>query len=152
MMMVYGAVFAVAASNGLFLAAMASYFKLLVPRPQWERMGALRGMLSYGALVLGSGIAGALLIHGKPRTAIWLDAATFLFSAASLLFLPVLNPATSHSDAPRHLMRGWLQDMQLVRGYFRSHWLVLGVLAGFSGIVIFGSAALRDPCKMDSWC
>ncbi len=139
--LIYAAIFLVATANGLFTAALASYVKLLVPRSDWARVSAVRGLLAYGALVLGPALAGLLLIHGEPGTAIWLDAATFLVSAASLAILPRLNPDTAGAEGVGPGTNRWVDDLRLVRRFLGTHRVVLGVMAGFSAIVIFGSAA-----------
>lgn len=137
--LIYAAIFLVASANGLFTAALASYVKILVPRANWARVSAVRGLLAYGALVLGPALAGLLLIHGKPGTAIWLDAATFLVSAVSLAILPRLNPDATGGEGPGTTR--WVDDLRWVRTFLGTHRVVLGVIAGFSVIVIFGSAA-----------
>lgn len=140
MLSVYAAIFVVSAANALFLAALASYIKMLVPRAHWARVSALRGILSYGTLVMGPALAGLSLIHGRPRTAIWLDAVSFLVSAITLLLLPRLNPMMMSETHPGAARR-WLHDLIMVKEFFRSHRVALGVMGGFMGSLIFGSAA-----------
>lgn len=143
MVPIYIAIFLVASANGLFTASLASYVKLLVPRPHWARINAVRGMLTYGSLVLGPAVAGVLLIRGQPGIAIWLDATTFLLSAGALALLPRLNPVHEGSDAEgtRRMASQWSHDLQMVRDFLQSHRVVLGVMAGFFAMVVFGSAA-----------
>lgn len=141
MVLIYAAIFLVAAANGLFTAALASYVKLLVPRALWARVSAVRGMLVYGALVLGPALAGTFLIHGNPGAAIWLDSVTFLISAVSLTLLPRLHPEPSENEGAGPRTNLWVDDLRQVRTFLATHLAVLGVLAGFSTIVIFGAAA-----------
>jgi sugar phosphate permease len=84
-----------------------------------------------------------LLIRGQPGLAIWLDAATFLLSAGALALLPRLNPVPEGSDAEGtgRMTSQWRRDLRMVRDFLRGHRVVLGVMAGFFAIVVFGSAA-----------
>lgn len=137
--LIYAVLFVSAGATALFSASLASYVKLLVPASQWARVSALRGMLAYGSLVLGPAIAGVLLLRGQPKTAIWLDAGSFLMSAMVLLLLPTLNP---EGALPTSTGFGrWREDLRLVGRFLVQHPTVLGVMAGFSVLMIFGSAA-----------
>lgn len=140
-MAIYGAIFVVATCNALFTASLASYIKILVPPTRWARVSALRGLLSYGSLVLGPALAGLLLIHGKPGTAIWLDAITFLISAATLMILPRLNPDPTELLTTPRRRPGWITDLQTVKNFLNTHRRVLAVIVGFSALMIFGTAA-----------
>ena len=138
--LIYATLFLLAGANGLFTASLASYVKMLVPRADWVRVSAARGMLVYGSLVLGPALAGVLLLHSSPTTAIWLDAVTFLASAGSLVILPRLNPASAGGEEAGEGVRRWVSDLKRVGTFFRERRVVLGVMAGFSAAVIFGSA------------
>ncbi len=130
LVLIDAAIFLAASANALFTAALASYVKLLVPRSHWARVSALRGLLAYGSLVLGPALAGLLLIHGKPGTAIWLDSATFLASAVSLLLLPRINPDNSGEEGPDKGTARWANDLRRVRTFLAANRVVLGVMAG----------------------
>nr|WP_275107377.1 MFS transporter [Sulfobacillus harzensis] len=133
--LIYAAVFLTSAAGTLFMTALPPYFKLLVPESAWARTTSLRGLFTYGSLVLGPAVAGLLLLHDQTGTAIWIDSASFLASALALIFLPPLNPGGLPEPAD------WRKDMALVARFLRQHRGILAVIAGFSGIIVFGSAA-----------
>ena len=136
---IYGILFVTEGLQGLFTAAMASYYRLLVSQDRLAQFNAIRGSLAYGAITLGPAVAGLLLAMSRPRTAIWIDSATFLASALTLLLLPSRNPVFGITKS--NSQGQWRSDLVYVGTFLRRRPMILSILAGFYGLVVFGSTA-----------
>ena len=74
-----------------------------------ERASGIRGSIQQGSLLVGAPIGGVLVAELGATTALWLDAASFLVSAALVVgFVP--RPHAADAEAPRGRVFGELAD------------------------------------------
>jgi predicted MFS family arabinose efflux permease len=69
-----------------------------------ERATGIRGAIQRGSLMIGAPIGGLLVAGFGATTALWLNAASFLFSAALVaLIVPAVSKASDHEAKPGYL-------------------------------------------------
>lgn len=126
--------------------AMAGVLPQLVPREQLQQANVLMSMARGSLVVLGSSVAGALVVTVGPGWALAIDAAAWLVSAAILTQVRVpAPPQEERSSVTGELREGWT----LFRG---TTWLWLVVVA-FAALNFIHSGAwftLGPPLAKDS--
>ncbi len=156
--------FLVACAGTVFNRSSLPYMVTLVPESKRMRVNAVNGMLQTGALVVGPAVAGALLLLGSPRFAIWVDAASFAVSCLTLGFLPDLRTRSydgsseaAARDVATHTAQGkrwtwpwtralavvavWFADLRASARYLADHGVFLWLLSLQSLLLVFGQAA-----------
>ena len=127
-------VFCTSALSSLFRPAMSSVLPAVVAnRSDLLRANSLMSQIVGLSTVLGPALGGLLLVIGEPRTAFLLNAASYLLSSLSLLFLRI-PPRVAVAE---HEAEGWVDET--LRGFrflFREN---EGVLAAFTLSVAAGS-------------
>ena len=117
------------AAEAFFRPAVLGLIPQLVEPDQIQPANALLGLSSNLAMVLGPGVAGALVGGFGAGAAIAIDAATFLISGLTLMFLrPAPLPRATRDERPRFvsdLVQGWRE--------VRSRTWVWSVIVSFSG-------------------
>lgn len=85
--------------RGIFQPVFSAAIPRLLPKDLLQPANGLNSLSMYLAMVMGPGLAGALTAVWGPGSAIWLDCATFVVSAASLA--AIREPALEAGTAPR---------------------------------------------------
>lgn len=160
---IYAIDFLAACAGTVFNRASMPYMVTLVPESKRMRVNAVNGMLQTGALVVGPAAAGALLLLGSPRFAIWVDAASFAVSVLTLGFLPDLRALgqggpseASARDVATYAARGkrrlwpwsrasavmavWFADLRASARYLAGRGAFLWLLSLQSLFMVFGQA------------
>jgi predicted MFS family arabinose efflux permease len=119
-------------ATAFFNPASNAIVPQVVPGRQLQEANALLNLSRYGGKVAGPALAGILLAIGSPGTALAVDAATFLVSAACLVGVraPRLRPEGTENAFFPELRQGW-------REFSSRSWLVAAVFTGMVSNAIF---------------
>lgn len=127
---IYLMIFLTQSAGVFFGQASLPYRTRLVPEHMRKRVNGLMGTINSGTMLAGPAIAGALMLIGSPRMAIWADALSFVVSAASLTLLPSLGVSIRRTEAvgasegastesgrrrPARLLQDWKEAIQFLR-------------------------------------
>ncbi|MCS0669868.1 MFS transporter [Cytobacillus firmus] len=88
---IYAALFLISMAKALFMPASATYIAKLVPIESRKRFNSINSLVTSGAFIVGPAIAGGLFLIGTIETAIFLNAASFVFSAVIIWVLPDMD-------------------------------------------------------------
>ncbi|WP_427036900.1 MFS transporter [Cytobacillus pseudoceanisediminis] len=88
---IYAVLFLISMAKALFMPASATYIAKLVPIESRKRFNSINSLVTSGAFILGPAIAGGLFLIGTIETAIYLNAASFVFSAVIIWVLPDMD-------------------------------------------------------------
>jgi MFS family permease len=84
--------------RGIFQPVFGAAIPRLLPKDLLQPANALNSLSMYVAMVMGPGLAGAIIAPWGPTSAIWLDCGTFVISAVSLA--AIREPAPEADTAP----------------------------------------------------
>lgn len=115
---IYLVLFFLGVCTTFFGNAYLPYQTVLVPQERRQRVNSLSSTLRSGSILLGPAIAGLLLQRGSTSVAIWLDAASFLFSAITLFLLPNFPPESAAAVQKRRfgtLRSDWRDAVHFLR-------------------------------------
>ncbi|SFV01239.1 MFS transporter [Alicyclobacillus macrosporangiidus] len=115
---IYLVLFLLGVCGTFFNNAFLPYQTQLVPPEHRKRVNALASTLRSGAFIVGPAVAGVMLQAGSATAALWVDAASFLVSAVTLLALPDFGRAagtSGGSGAWSALRRDWGAAMQFLK-------------------------------------
>ncbi|MGA5689129.1 MFS transporter [Cytobacillus pseudoceanisediminis] len=88
---IYAALFLISMAKALFMPASATYIAKLVPIESRKRFNSINSLVTSGAFIVGPAIAGGLFLIGTIETALFLNAASFVFSAVIIWVLPDMD-------------------------------------------------------------
>ncbi|UQX52632.1 MFS transporter [Cytobacillus pseudoceanisediminis] len=88
---IYAVLFLISMAKALFMPASATYIAKLVPIETRKRFNSINSLVTSGAFIVGPAIAGGLFLIGTIETAIYLNAASFVFSAVIIWVLPDMD-------------------------------------------------------------
>ncbi|MBG9542821.1 permease [Cytobacillus firmus] len=88
---IYAVLFLISMAKALFMPASATYIAKLVPIESRKRFNSINSFVTSGAFIVGPAIAGGLFLIGTIETAIYLNAASFVFSAVIIWVLPDMD-------------------------------------------------------------
>lgn len=88
---IYAVLFLISMAKALFMPASATYIAKLVPIESRKRFNSINSLVTSGAFIVGPAIAGGLFLIGTIETAIYLNAASFVFSAVIIWVLPDMD-------------------------------------------------------------
>ncbi|MBU8770638.1 MFS transporter [Cytobacillus oceanisediminis] len=88
---IYTVLFLISMAKALFMPASATYIAKLVPIKSRKRFNSINSLVTSGAFIVGPAIAGGLFLIGTIETAIFLNAASFVFSAVIIWVLPDMD-------------------------------------------------------------
>lgn len=128
---IYVGLFFLAVAKSFFMPAMTSYITLLISKERRKKFNAFQSLISSSAFLVGPSIAGGLLLISTPKTAIWINAVSFLISAMLLGFLPRLDPkdGTANANSTRFSLNLLKIDWQTVYQFCREQPFIFGVYA-----------------------
>ncbi|MBG9655855.1 MFS transporter [Cytobacillus firmus] len=110
---IYAVLFLISMAKALFMPASATYIAKLVPIESRKRFISINSLVTSGAFIVGPAIAGGLFLIGTIETAIYLNAASFVFSAVIIWVLPDmdkdLKSPTVQTSAYETLRDDWKQ-------------------------------------------
>jgi len=86
--------------EGLFAPAFGAAIPRFLPRDLLAPGNGLNSLSMYLSMMIGPALAGLLTAAWDPRIALWLDAATFVVSIATLLAVREARPEREESDGP----------------------------------------------------
>lgn len=78
---IYAVLFLISVAKALFMPASTVYITKLVPIESRKRFNSIKSLVASGAFIVGPAIAGGLFLIGTIETAVFLNAASFVFSA-----------------------------------------------------------------------
>ena len=81
-----------------------------------ERANGIRSAIQRGAFLVGAPIGGLLVAELGATTALWLDAASFLVSAAIVATAVPRPAAAAEPEAPRHYFAELAEGLRFIRG------------------------------------
>lgn len=90
-----------------------------------ERASGIRGAIQRGSLLVGAPLGGVLVAAFGATTALWLDAASFLFSAALIVALVPAAPRRPAPETPRR----YVSELAEGFAFIRRHRLVRAIVA-----------------------
>lgn len=109
----YAVLFLISMAKALFMPASATYIAKLVPIESRKRFNSINSLVTSGAFIVGPAIAGGLFLIGTIETAIFLNAASFVFSAVIIWVLPDkdkdLKSPSVQTSAYETLRNDWKQ-------------------------------------------
>ena len=88
---IYAVLFLISMAKALFMPASTTYIAKLVPIESRKRFNSINSLVTSGAFIVGPAIAGGLFLIGTIETAIFLNAASFVFSAVIIWVLPDMD-------------------------------------------------------------
>lgn len=142
---IYFVLLVLGSCSTFFNNAFLPYQTLLVPGENRKRVNAWITMLRSGSILLGPAIAGLLLQQGQTSFALWLDAASFLVSAATLCLLPEFHSRNQRSTSTVHVPgRKWSNiqsDWQGALHFLRANGLYTCLFCMNMGSAILGMSA-----------
>lgn len=110
---IYAVLLLISMAKALFMPASATYIAKLVPIESRKRFNSINSLVTSGAFIVGPAIAGGLFLIGTIETAIFLNAASFVFSAVIIWVLPDmdkdLKPPLVQTSAYETLRDDWKQ-------------------------------------------
>lgn len=110
---IYAALFLISIAKALFMPASASYIAKLVPIQSRKRFNSINSLVASGAFIVGPAIAGGLFLIGTIDAAVFLNAASFVFSAVIIWLLPDmdkdLGEASFKTSAHETIQDDWRQ-------------------------------------------
>jgi MFS family permease len=118
-------------ANSFFRPAVLAGVPNLVPELELARGTSLLQMADWGAAAIGPIVAGALVAASSPDLVYWINAATFLFSAALIVRIPA---QLLQSEQP--ITRGYWRDLREGFSEFRRSRALLTALLALGLAVI----------------
>ncbi|MDM5227065.1 MFS transporter [Cytobacillus sp. NJ13] len=88
---IYAVLFLISMAKALFMPASTTYITKLVPIESRKRFNSINSLVTSGAFIVGPAIAGGLFLIRTIETAIFLNAASFVFSAVIIWLLPDMD-------------------------------------------------------------
>lgn len=116
----YICLFVLAVAKSFFEPASISYMTYLVPEAERKRFNSFRSLMTSSAFLIGPAIAGGLLLVTTVHIAIWINAVSFLLSAALLYVLPNVQARRDRAVEPvriQALQRDWQQVWRFSRNH-----------------------------------
>ncbi len=137
----------IAASSSFFGPAQSVALRTLVAKEDLLPANALLAQAFYLVRVLSPAIAGTLVAWLSENACFWLDAASFVFSAAMIASLTILRPIAERDGSQRALLRDFgagnrfiFTHRELTFAFFSSC-VAMFVLSSFSPLI---SVYIRD--------
>ncbi|WP_211747182.1 MFS transporter [Paenibacillus sp. Marseille-Q4541] len=121
--MMYVCLMFVSMASSIFQPASQVYIVRLVPEEDRKQFNAFQGLTTSGAFLIGPAITGIMLMYTTPDIAIYINAASFLFSALLLFFLPRLDvvevdPGVSKRLTVHMIKNDWIEVLRFSRMSF----------------------------------
>lgn len=135
---IYICLFFLSIAKAFFAPASMTYITMLIPREKRKKFNSFQSLITSGAVLVGPAVAGVLLVVSSAKTAIWINAISFLISAIILfLHLDKKNETSSSDNLGFRVL--WL-DWQKVIKFIQTHKFIAMVyfLAQFVVIIALG--------------
>lgn len=98
---IYIIMFLTNVAGAFFGPTSETYITKLIPPDNRKRFNSIFSFASSGAMLVGPSVSGLLIMYGSINSSIYVNAATFFFCAAAILFLP---------DVDKELNKGEIRD------------------------------------------
>lgn len=151
---VFGLSFVIESLSLVWSPARDASIPKLVPRRQLANANTISMVSTYGTLPISggayavlAGISASMGFANPSALALWLDAGTFIFSAAMLTRVPISMPKRAKemdSDAPRRAKLGQVgrdaaDGIRFLREHPLARSMMVGILLAFSAVGAVGS-------------
>ena len=135
---VYAVLFAINLGTAFFGPASAAYITKLVPAEKRQKFNSLFSFANSGAILIGPGLSGILILSTSIDMAIYLNALSFFLCALAIYFLPGLDSAQSQKQKMNFsLLAGdWVEISRFAKG--AGYFMLIYIL--FQAAVLFGFA------------
>lgn len=137
--LLYGSLYMLAVAKSFFEVSSFSYIAKLIPTTRRKQFNAYRQAITSGAFLIGPALSGALLLVTTTSVAIWINAASFFFSAILLTRLPQLE-GKQETSTERITIQTVRADWKKVWTFSRCNIFVFSMYMLFQGMVIVSFA------------
>ncbi|MCM3090611.1 MULTISPECIES: MFS transporter [unclassified Cytobacillus] len=137
---IYAVLFLISVAKALFMPASAVYITKLVPIESRKRFNSINSLVASGAFIVGPAIAGGLFLIGTIETAVFINAASFVFSAVIIWLLPDMDKDLPSSSVKALAYETLRDDWKQVISFGRSAIFILSVYGCFLAFGLFSLA------------
>ena len=136
----YAVLFLISMAKALFMPASATYIAKLVPIESRKRFNSINSLVTSGAFIVGPAIAGGLFLIGTIETAIFLNAASFVFSAVIIWVLPDMDKDLKYPSVQTSAYETLRYDWKKVITFGRKEVFIISVYGCFLAFGLFSLA------------
>ena len=137
---IYAVLFLISMAKALFMPASATYIAKLVPIESRKRFNSINSLVTSGAFIVGPAIAGGLFLIGTIETAIFLNAASFVFSAVIIWVLPDMDKDLKSSSVQTSAYETLRDDWKQVIMFAGREVFIISVYGCFLAFGLFSLA------------
>ncbi|WP_394582625.1 MFS transporter [Cytobacillus firmus] len=137
---IYAALFLISIAKALFMPASATYIAKLVPIQSRKRFNSINSLVASGAFIVGPAIAGGLFLIGTIDTAVFLNAASFVFSAVIIWLLPDMDKELKSPSVQTSAYETLRDDWKQVIAFGRREAFFISVYGCFQAFGLFSLA------------
>ncbi len=137
---IYATLFLISIAKALFMPASTTYITKLVPVASRKRFNSINSLVMSGAFIVGPAIAGGLFLVGTIETAIFLNAASFVFSAAVIWLLPDVDKEIQQNSRKMSAYKTLRDDWNQVIQFGRKELFIISIYGSFLAFGLFSLA------------
>ncbi|MBX9975393.1 MFS transporter [Cytobacillus firmus] len=137
---IYAVLFLISMAKALFMPASTTYITKLVPIESRKRFNSINSLVTSGAFIVGPAIAGGLFLIGTIETAIFLNAASFVFSAVIIWLLPDMDKELKSPSVQTSAYETLRDDWKQVITFARREVFIISVYGCFLAFGLFSLA------------
>ncbi|UOE56295.1 MFS transporter [Cytobacillus oceanisediminis] len=137
---IYAVLSLISMAKALFMPASATYITKLVPIESRKRFNSINSLVTSGAFIVGPAIAGGLFLIGTIETAIFLNAASFVFSAVIIWLLPDMDKELKSPSVQTSAYETLRDDWKQVITFGRREVFIISVYGCFLAFGLFSLA------------
>ncbi|MCM3706541.1 MULTISPECIES: MFS transporter [Cytobacillus] len=137
---IYAVLFLNSIAKALFMPASATYITKLVPIESRKRFNSINSLVTSGAFIVGPAIAGGLFLIGTIEAAIFLNAASFIFSSVIIWLLPDTDKDLAEAAIKTSAYETLRDDWKQVIAFGRREAFIISVYGCFMAFGLFSLA------------
>ncbi|WP_264740211.1 MFS transporter [Cytobacillus firmus] len=137
---IYAVLFLISMAKALFMPASTTYITKLVPIESRKRFNSINSLVTSGAFIVGPAIAGGLFLIGTIETAIFLNAASFVFSAVIIWLLPDMDKELKSPSVQTSAYETLRDDWKQVTTFAGREVFIISVYGCFLAFGLFSLA------------
>ncbi|USK50784.1 MFS transporter [Bacillus sp. CMF12] len=137
---IYAVLSLISMAKALSMPASATYITKMVPIESRKRFNSINSLVTSGAFIVGPAIAGGLFLIGTIETAIFLNAASFVFSAVIIWLLPDMDKELKSPSVQTSAYETLRDDWKQVITFGRREVFIISVYGCFLAFGLFSLA------------
>ncbi|MBT2687639.1 MFS transporter [Bacillus sp. ISL-47] len=137
---IYAVLFLISIAKAFFMPASTTYITKLVPFESRKKFNSINSLVTSGAFIIGPAIAGGLFLVGTIETAIFLNAASFVFSAVMIWLLPDMDKELQQVPVKTSAYETLRDDWNRVIQFGRREAFIISVYGSFLAFGLFSLA------------